>query len=112
MRSQTIINLTFHGIGDAPESIGIDERDVWLSKDRVFEVLDVITPMTRVGITFDGGNKSDIETALPALIVRGTRRSGTSDRAAGLRRRWRCTRSSVAGCTGCCTLQQMSRART
>ncbi len=75
MRSQTIINLTFHGIGDAPESIGIDEHDVWLSTDRFIEVLDVIKPVTWVRATFDDGNKSDIETALPALISRGMRAS-------------------------------------
>lgn len=72
---RSIVNLTFHGIGDAPESIGNDERDVWLSTDRFNKVLDVIQPMTWVRVTFDDGNKSDIETALPALTSRGMRAS-------------------------------------
>ena len=72
MQTSTI-NLTFHGIGDARAAArSRRRRDVWLelasSSDRV---LDSVAGRSDVRITFDDGNASDVEHALPALRRRG-----------------------------------------
>jgi peptidoglycan/xylan/chitin deacetylase (PgdA/CDA1 family) len=68
-----VINLTFHGIGDArPASAGEDR--VWLDRARFERILDAAAEWPDgVRLTFDDGNRSDVEVALPALTRRGLR---------------------------------------
>lgn len=65
------ITLTFHGIGDPPRELEPGEADVWISKERFLAVLDAAAGRDDVSITFDDGNASDVEHALPALHERG-----------------------------------------
>jgi peptidoglycan/xylan/chitin deacetylase (PgdA/CDA1 family) len=67
------INLTFHGIGDPARSLDPDEADVWVSPRRLAAVLDAVAGRDDVHLTFDDGNTSDVEHALPALADRGLR---------------------------------------
>jgi peptidoglycan/xylan/chitin deacetylase (PgdA/CDA1 family) len=67
------INLTFHGIGDPPRTLDPGEADVWVSSAAFTAVLDAVTGRDDVHITFDDGNASDLEQALPALADRGLR---------------------------------------
>jgi peptidoglycan/xylan/chitin deacetylase (PgdA/CDA1 family) len=67
------INLTFHGIGDPERALDADERDVWVSRDSFLAVLDSVADRREVRITFDDGNASDLEYALPALHARSLR---------------------------------------
>jgi peptidoglycan/xylan/chitin deacetylase (PgdA/CDA1 family) len=62
--------LTFHGLGEPPESIPEHERIFWVPRDW-FEAIIAAAPDEGVGITFDDGNVSDVEQALPALLARG-----------------------------------------
>ncbi|MFZ0376580.1 MAG: polysaccharide deacetylase family protein, partial [Solirubrobacteraceae bacterium] len=64
------INLTFHGIGRPERPLGRGEGDVWVSEARFLSLLDVAASRDDVRITFDDGNASDIEIALPALRER------------------------------------------
>jgi peptidoglycan/xylan/chitin deacetylase (PgdA/CDA1 family) len=70
---QRQINLTFHGIGAPNRPLDRGEADVWLTEAQFFSVLDVVGPRDDILITFDDGNVSDVENALPALRARGLR---------------------------------------
>lgn len=66
--------LHFHGLGLAPPWIGSEERDFWCEKDRFASILDNICALShvaRIEITFDDGNISDANIAVPALVDRG-----------------------------------------
>jgi peptidoglycan/xylan/chitin deacetylase (PgdA/CDA1 family) len=65
------INLTFHGVGEPPRSLDPGEANVWVSMETFVAVLDRVAERTDVAITFDDGNASDIDRALPALQERG-----------------------------------------
>ena len=70
MVSERAINLTFHGIGDPGRSLEPGEADVWVTRERFLTLLDSIVGRNDVRITFDDGNASDVEHALPALAAR------------------------------------------
>ena len=65
------INLTFHGIGTPGRALDPGEADVWVRADRFGAMLDAVAWRPDVRITFDDGNLSDVEHALPALRRRG-----------------------------------------
>jgi peptidoglycan/xylan/chitin deacetylase (PgdA/CDA1 family) len=65
------INLTFHGVGECQRPLESGEADVWVSEDRFLSLLDVAATRDDVRISFDDGNASDVEIALPALCERG-----------------------------------------
>jgi peptidoglycan/xylan/chitin deacetylase (PgdA/CDA1 family) len=65
------INLTFHGIGRPLHRLDPGEQDLWVSGDRFLSLLDSAVGRDDVAITFDDGNASDVERALPALRERG-----------------------------------------
>jgi peptidoglycan/xylan/chitin deacetylase (PgdA/CDA1 family) len=66
-----IINLTFHGIGAPPHAVDPAEASVWIDEDRFHRTLDAVRGRSDVHLTFDDGNRSDVEVALPALLERG-----------------------------------------
>jgi peptidoglycan/xylan/chitin deacetylase (PgdA/CDA1 family) len=61
--------VTFHGLGEPPDSVPEDERDFWVPVGWFEAILDAL-PRAGVGLAFDDGNVSDIESALPALAER------------------------------------------
>jgi peptidoglycan/xylan/chitin deacetylase (PgdA/CDA1 family) len=71
MMPPRLITLTFHGIGTPQRPLDHGEDDVWVREDRFLSLLDAAAGRDDVGITFDDGNASDIEIALPALRERG-----------------------------------------
>jgi len=69
--SQRIYNINFHGVGTPPSEIGASERRVWISQSFFAKSLDVLTiSRIPVRISFDDGNVSDYEVALPELSAR------------------------------------------
>ena len=44
---------------------------MWVTRERFLSLLDAVTGRDDVRITFDDGNASDVEQALPALRERG-----------------------------------------
>ncbi|MGO9761410.1 MAG: polysaccharide deacetylase family protein [Solirubrobacteraceae bacterium] len=63
------LTLTFHGLGEPPDSIGAAERNVWVALEWFEAILDA--PLgDGVGLAFDDGNASDVQLALPALTRR------------------------------------------
>jgi peptidoglycan/xylan/chitin deacetylase (PgdA/CDA1 family) len=69
--SDRSINLTFHGIGRPERRLEPGEQDVWIGREQFLAVLDRAVGRDDVAITFDDGNASDVDHALPALRERG-----------------------------------------
>lgn len=65
--------LTFHGVGAVPAHVGDSERGVWVERELFEAILDEVRARDDVAITFDDGNRSDVEIAMPALAERGMR---------------------------------------
>jgi peptidoglycan/xylan/chitin deacetylase (PgdA/CDA1 family) len=69
----SIVNLTFHGLGHVQRRLDPGEDEVWGTRDAFLSVLDTVTEHAEVRISFDDGNLSDVEIALPELCDRGLR---------------------------------------
>jgi peptidoglycan/xylan/chitin deacetylase (PgdA/CDA1 family) len=65
------INLTFHGIGEPPRPLDPGEQSAWITREEFLSLLDSVSGRDDVAISFDDGNASDLEHALPALRERG-----------------------------------------
>jgi peptidoglycan/xylan/chitin deacetylase (PgdA/CDA1 family) len=64
-------NLTFHGVGDPGRTLEPGEAAVWIGTDALLTSLDAVRDRQDVRITFDDGNRSDVDIALPPLLERG-----------------------------------------
>jgi len=69
--SDRVCILNFHGIGQPTRDFWSGEERVWVGKEFFEAVLDEVKERPDVLVTFDDGNVSDIEIALPALLARG-----------------------------------------
>lgn len=67
------LTLTFHGVGTPPKGIPETELPYWIDLDAFRRVLDQVCEMQVVDVmvTFDDGNRSDIEIAARELNDRG-----------------------------------------
>lgn len=68
---RSVLNLTVHGIGPAPRPLDPGEDTTWVTVEQFEQVLDAVAGRDDVRITFDDGNASDVEIALPRLLERG-----------------------------------------
>lgn len=64
--------LNFHGLGEPHGWVGVEERPYWLDMAHFPAILDEVVEAARAGLpsvrlTFDDGNRSDLDLALPAL---------------------------------------------
>jgi peptidoglycan/xylan/chitin deacetylase (PgdA/CDA1 family) len=67
------IGVIFHGIGTPSRTLEPGEAPYWISKDHFASVLDLICTLpdpSRVRISFDDGNLSDLDIGLPLLRER------------------------------------------
>jgi peptidoglycan/xylan/chitin deacetylase (PgdA/CDA1 family) len=71
--SERRVNVTFHGIGDAPRPLDAGEAAVWITTQHFTRALDAIAGRSEVRLCFDDGNSSDVTVALPELQRRGLR---------------------------------------
>lgn len=69
----TIANLTVHGVGTPAHAMDPGEDQTWVSVAQLELVLDAAVGRDDVRLTFDDGNASDVEIALPRLLERGLR---------------------------------------
>ncbi len=67
----SVVNLTVHGIGPAAREFDPDEDATWVGTEQFEQMLDAVVGRPDVQITFDDGNWSDLEIALPRLLQRG-----------------------------------------
>ena len=70
-----VVNVCFHGIGAPQRRLEPGEDAYWISRDVFLGVLDRVAGRGDVRLSFDDGNSSDVEIALPALLERGLRAS-------------------------------------
>ena len=67
--------LNFHGIGEPPSEVPRDEHPFWCPRHEWPALVEAMAaasgPGSSVEITFDDGNDSDVEEALPALVEHG-----------------------------------------
>jgi len=66
-RAPTVVNLCFHGIGAPERELEPDEERYWVEAEQFEELLEVVRSHPSLRLTFDDGNASDAELALPAL---------------------------------------------
>jgi len=64
-------NICFHGIGTPNRELEPGERPYWITTDQFDGILDYVATKPGVRLSFDDGNASDAEIALPALAERG-----------------------------------------
>ncbi|NUT34659.1 MAG: polysaccharide deacetylase family protein, partial [Hamadaea sp.] len=69
----SIVTITVHGIGPAGRDLAAGEDRTWVDIARFEQMLDLAAARDHVRITFDDGNASDLEIALPRLVQRGLR---------------------------------------
>ncbi|MEV7009743.1 polysaccharide deacetylase family protein [Streptosporangium sp. NPDC051022] len=67
----SVVNLTVHGIGPTNRELDPGEDGTWVNVEQFEQVLDAVVGRQDVHITFDDGNASDLEIALPRLVERG-----------------------------------------
>ncbi len=65
------VNLAMHGIGRPARQLEPGENERWVSVEQFEQVLDAVRERPDVHLTFDDGNESDVEIALPRLVERG-----------------------------------------
>lgn len=70
------IVFNFHGVGTPRATLPPDEAPYWCEPELYFRLLDAIVALQAetgapVEITFDDGNRSDLDIAAPALVERG-----------------------------------------
>ena len=64
----SVVILNVHGIGPVTRPLEPGEDRVWVTVDQFEQVLDTVAGRDDVRFTFDDGNASDVEIALPRLI--------------------------------------------
>lgn len=65
--------LNLHGVGKVPSHVPAEERPYWITPDQLRRILDLVSSGSQIWLTFDDGNISDLEIAVPELIARGLR---------------------------------------
>jgi len=65
------VNILFHGIGTPQRELEPGEDRYWVGREQFEAVLDEVAAWPGVRLSFDDGNTSDVEIALPALLDRG-----------------------------------------
>ncbi|HLV57563.1 MAG TPA: polysaccharide deacetylase family protein [Natronosporangium sp.] len=68
-----VVNVCFHGVGTPRRRLEPGEDAYWVDHGRFLRLLDEVATWPRTRLSFDDGNRSDIEIALPALVERGLR---------------------------------------
>ena len=67
----SVVNLIVHGIGPTTRELDPGEDTTWVNVNQFEQVLDAVVGRDDVLLTFDDGNASDVEIALPRLLERG-----------------------------------------
>ena len=68
LATRSVVILNVHGIGPVSRPLEPGEDRVWVSVDQFERVLDAVAGRPDVRFTFDDGNASDVEIALPRLV--------------------------------------------
>lgn len=69
--TRPVSNICFHGVGTPRRTLEPGESTYWVDVPRFLAILDEVATWPSVRISFDDGNASDVDIALPALVSRG-----------------------------------------
>ncbi|MGY4648092.1 polysaccharide deacetylase family protein [Mycobacterium sp. URHB0021] len=69
--ARSVVNIVVHGIGPVDRQLDPGEDQVWIGTSQFERLLDAVVDRPDVRISFDDGNSSDVEIALPRLVERG-----------------------------------------
>jgi peptidoglycan/xylan/chitin deacetylase (PgdA/CDA1 family) len=67
----SVVIMNVHGIGVPTRILDAGEDEVWVTVAQFERVLDAAVGRPDVRLTFDDGNMSDVDVALPRLLERG-----------------------------------------
>jgi peptidoglycan/xylan/chitin deacetylase (PgdA/CDA1 family) len=67
----TVMNLTVHGVGQPARELDPGEAATWIDIAQLEHALDTAMERPAIRLTFDDGNSSDVQIALPRLLERG-----------------------------------------
>jgi peptidoglycan/xylan/chitin deacetylase (PgdA/CDA1 family) len=70
VRQRSVLNILVHGIGSAGRELDPGEEQVWVSTEQFERLLDAVAKRPDVRFSFDDGNSSDVDVALPRLVKR------------------------------------------
>ena len=76
MRKNRAVGIIFHGIGTPGRELGPGEAPYWISVAAFEAILDQVQAAphrSQIRLSFDDGNASDHDIALPRLLARGLR---------------------------------------
>ena len=73
MPPRRVVNLCFHGIGEPRRALEPGEDRYWIAVEDYWRILDTVADRDDVRLSFDDGNRSDLEHGLPALLERRLR---------------------------------------
>ncbi|MBB5854690.1 polysaccharide deacetylase family protein [Amycolatopsis umgeniensis] len=65
-----MVILAIGGVGRPVRALDPGEDETWVTVEQFERVLDAVAGREDVGLTFDDGNSSDVEIALPRLVER------------------------------------------
>ncbi|AUI63192.1 polysaccharide deacetylase family protein [Amycolatopsis sp. BJA-103] len=65
-----MVILAIGGVGRPVRALDPGENETWVTVEQFERVLDSVAGREDVGLTFDDGNSSDVEIALPRLVER------------------------------------------
>lgn len=65
-----MVILAIGGVGKPVRALDPGENESWVTVEQFERVLDTVAGREDVGLTFDDGNASDVEIALPRLVER------------------------------------------
>ncbi|RSN58377.1 glycosyl transferase [Amycolatopsis sp. WAC 04182] len=65
-----MVILAIGGVGRPVRALDPGENETWVTVEQFERVLDTVAGREDVGLTFDDGNSSDVEIALPRLVER------------------------------------------
>jgi peptidoglycan/xylan/chitin deacetylase (PgdA/CDA1 family) len=71
MSDRSVLILNWHGIGRPQHDLDDGEDRTWVRTTTFERILDAVASRPDVRHTFDDGNMSDVEIALPRLVERG-----------------------------------------
>jgi len=71
MQAKYLVHINLHGLGEPPPFVPPRENQFWLPRSFFVELLEHVAHLSQVRFTFDDGNESDFEVALPELVKRG-----------------------------------------
>ncbi|SEP41854.1 polysaccharide deacetylase family protein [Amycolatopsis saalfeldensis] len=68
-----MVNFAVHGVGRPERALDPGEDERWITVEQFDRLLEAVAGQEDAHLTFDDGNASDVEVALPRLVSRGLR---------------------------------------